>query len=122
VFIRSVRQRNETLVKTCKGHRDFQREFFRKGPKYLIPWPQGHRQGDRGARGHGFPRDRREVYSDRVGDIRAEALLLQLCGGSAPGGGRFSKEGVKEMIKEIVRGEAGKLTDERSSQLWRKRG
>ncbi len=33
--------------------------------------------------------------------------------GSAPGGGRFSKEGVKEMIKEIVQGEAGKLTDEK---------
>ena len=36
-FIRSIRQRNETLIKTCKAIIEFQREFFRKGPKYLIP-------------------------------------------------------------------------------------
>ena len=36
-FIRTIGQRNETLLKVCRAIVEFQREFFLKGPKYLKP-------------------------------------------------------------------------------------
>ena len=36
-FIRTIGQRNETLLKVCRTIVDFQREFFLKGPKYMRP-------------------------------------------------------------------------------------
>ncbi|HUX20813.1 MAG TPA: RNA polymerase sigma-54 factor, partial [Spirochaetia bacterium] len=36
-FIRSITQRNDTLLKIAKAIVEFQRDFFLRGPKYLVP-------------------------------------------------------------------------------------
>ena len=36
-FIRTIGQRNETLLKVCRAIVEFQREFFLRGPKYMRP-------------------------------------------------------------------------------------
>jgi RNA polymerase sigma-54 factor len=113
-FIRSVRQRNETLIKTCRAIVDFQREFFRKGPKYLIPLALKDIAKEIGVHEATVSRVTNGKYiQTEWGIFELKHFFSNSVAGSAPGGGRFSKEGVKEMIKEIVRGEAGKLTDEK---------
>jgi RNA polymerase sigma-54 factor len=44
--------------------------------------------------------------------------------GSSPGGTRFSKEGVKEMIKEIIEAEGTKthLTDQKIGEILAEKG
>jgi RNA polymerase sigma-54 factor len=113
-FIRSVRQRNETLIKTCRAIVDFQREFFRKGPKYLIPLALKDIAKEIGVHEATVSRVTSGKYiQTEWGIFELKHFFSNSVAGSAPGGGRFSKEGVKEMIKEIVHGEAGKLTDEK---------
>jgi RNA polymerase sigma-54 factor len=113
-FIRSVRQRNETLIKTCRAIVDFQREFFRKGPKYLIPLALKDIAKEIGVHEATVSRVTSGKYiQTEWGIFELKHFFSNSVAGSAPGGGRFSKEGVKEMIKEIVQGEAGKLTDEK---------
>ena len=113
-FIRSVRQRNETLIKTCRAIVDFQREFFRKGPKYLIPLALKDIAKEIGVHEATVSRVTSGKYiQTEWGIFELKHFFSNSVAGLAPGGGRFSKEGVKEMIKEIVQGEAGKLTDEK---------
>jgi len=113
-FIRSVRQRNETLIKTCRAIVDFQREFFRKGPKHLIPLALKDIAKEIGVHEATVSRVTSGKYiQTEWGIFELKHFFSNSVAGSAPGGGRFSKEGVKEMIKEIVHGEAGRLTDEK---------
>jgi len=113
-FIRSVRQRNETLIKTCRAIVEFQREFFRKGPKYLVPLALKDIAKEIGVHEATVSRVTSGKYiQTEWGIFELKHFFSNSVAGSAPGGGRFSKEGVKEMVKEIVRGEAGRLTDEK---------
>jgi RNA polymerase sigma-54 factor len=113
-FIRSVRQRNETLIKTCKAIVEFQREFFRKGPKYLIPLALKDIAKEIGVHEATVSRVTVGKYiQTEWGIYELKHFFSNSVAGSAPGGGRFSKEGVKAMVQEIV-GEGGaRLTDEK---------
>jgi RNA polymerase sigma-54 factor len=122
-FIRSVRQRNETLIKTCKSIVEFQREFFRKGPKYLVPLALKDIAKEIGVHEATVSRVTSGKYiQTEWGIFELKHFFSNSVAGSAPGGGRFSKEGVKEMIKEIVRGESGRLTDEKIAAALAEKG
>jgi len=122
-FIRSVRQRNETLIKTCKSIVEFQREFFRKGPKYLVPLALKDIAKEIGVHEATVSRVTSGKYiQTEWGIFELKHFFSNSVAGTAPGGGRFSKEGVKEMIKEIVQGEAGKLTDEKIAAALAEKG
>jgi RNA polymerase sigma-54 factor len=122
-FIRSVRQRNETLIKTCKSIVEFQREFFRKGPKYLVPLALKDIAKEIGVHEATVSRVTNGKYiQTEWGIFELKHFFSNSVAGSAPGGGRFSKEGVKEMIKEIVGGESGKLTDEKIAAALAEKG
>jgi RNA polymerase sigma-54 factor len=122
-FIRSVRQRNETLIKTCRSIVEFQREFFRKGPKYLVPLALKDIAKEIGVHEATVSRVTSGKYiQTEWGIFELKHFFSNSVAGSAPGGGRFSKEGVKEMIKEIVAGESGKLTDEKIAAALAEKG
>jgi RNA polymerase sigma-54 factor len=122
-FIRSVRQRNETLIKTCRSIVEFQREFFRKGPKYLVPLALKDIAKEIGVHEATVSRVTNGKYiQTEWGIFELKHFFSNSVAGSAPGGGRFSKEGVKEMIKEIVAAESGKFTDEKIGQLLAEKG
>jgi RNA polymerase sigma-54 factor len=122
-FIRSIRRRNETLIKTCRAIVEFQREFFRKGPKYLIPLALKDIAKEIGVHEATVSRVTSGKYiQTEWGIFELKHFFSNSVAGSAPGGGRFSKEGVKEMIKEIVHGEAGKLTDEKIVEALAEKG
>jgi RNA polymerase sigma-54 factor len=124
-FIRSVRQRNETLIRTCKAIVDFQREFFRKGPKYLIPLALKDIAGEIGVHEATVSRVTNGKYiQTEWGIFELKHFFSSSVAGSAPGGGRFSKRGVKEMLKEIVQAEGDKaaLTDQKILELLAEKG
>jgi RNA polymerase sigma-54 factor len=124
-FIRSVRQRNETLVKTCKAIVGFQREFFRKGPKHLTPLALKDIAKEIGVHEATVSRVTNGKYiQTEWGIFELKHFFSNPVAGSAPGGGRFSKEGVKEMLKEIVQGEGAKsaLTDEKIGEILAEKG
>jgi RNA polymerase sigma-54 factor len=113
-FIRSVRQRNETLIKTCKAIVEFQREFFRKGPKYLIPLALKDIAKEIGVHEATVSRVTVGKYiQTEWGIYELKHFFSNSVAGSAPGGGRFSKEGVKAIMLEIVSEGGAKLTDEK---------
>ena len=115
-FIRSIRQRNETLLKVCKAIVEFQREFFRKGPKYLVPLSLKDIAAEIGVHEATVSRVTNGKY------VQTEWGIFELkffFSNLVPGGGRFSKEGVKQMIKEIIEEEGGKkrLTDQKIGEI-----
>ena len=124
-FIRSIRQRNETLLKTCKAIVEFQREFFRKGPKYLVPLTLKDIAEQIGVHEATVSRVTNGKYvQTEWGIFELKYFFSSSVPGSSPGGTRFSKEGVKEMIKEIIEAEGTKthLTDQKIGEILAEKG
>ncbi|MBN1836015.1 MAG: RNA polymerase factor sigma-54 [Spirochaetales bacterium] len=124
-FIRSIRQRNETLLKTCKAIVEFQREFFRKGPKYLVPLALKNIAEEIGVHEATVSRVTNGKYvQTEWGIFELKYFFSSSVPGSSPGGTRFSKEGVKEMIREIIQaeGQEAPLTDQKIGELLAEKG
>ena len=124
-FIRSIRQRNETLLKTCKAIVEFQREFFRKGPKYLVPLALKNIAEDIGVHEATVSRVTNGKYvQTEWGIFELKYFFSGSVPGSSPGGARFSKGGVKEMMKEIIEAEGRKtpLTDQKIGEILAQKG
>jgi len=124
-FIRSIRQRSETLLKTCKAIVEFQREFFRKGPKYLVPLALKNIAEEIGVHEATVSRVTNGKYvQTEWGIFELKYFFSSSVPGSSPGGTRFSKEGVKEMVREIVEAEGRKapLTDQKIGELLAEKG
>lgn len=121
-FISSIRRRNQTLLKVCKAIVEFQREFFRKGSKYLVPLSLKDIAAEIGVHEATVSRVTNGKY------IQTEWGIFELkyfFSNSVPGGGRFSKEGVKQMIKEIIEEEEGskrRLTDQKIGEVLEGKG
>jgi RNA polymerase sigma-54 factor len=124
-FIRSIRQRNETLLKTCKAIVEFQREFFRKGPKYLVPLALKDIAEEIGVHEATVSRVTNGKYvQTEWGIFELKYFFSSSVPGSSPVGARFSKEGVKEMLREIIEAEGpGKhLTDQKLGEILAEKG
>jgi len=120
-FISSIRRRNQTLLKVCKAIVEFQREFFRKGSKYLVPLALKDIAAEIGVHEATVSRVTNGKY------VQTEWGIFELkffFSNSVPGGGRFSKEGVKQMIKEIIEEEGSKrrLTDQKIGEILEGQG
>jgi RNA polymerase sigma-54 factor len=120
-FIRSIRQRNETLLKVGRAIVEFQREFFRRGAKYLVPLSLKDIASEVGVHEATVSRVTNGKY------VQTEWGIFELkyfFSNSVPGGGHFAKEGVKQMIKEIVEQEGAKrpLTDQKIGEMLVSRG
>jgi len=102
-FIRTIGQRNETLLKVCRAIVEFQREFFLKGPKYMRPLTLKDVAGEIGVHEATVSRITSAKYIQTEWGIFS---LKHFFSNSVPttgtAGSRFSKEGVKEIIREII--------------------
>ena len=124
-FIRSIHQRNETLLKVCKTIIEFQRNFFRKGPQSLAPLTLKEIAREIGVHEATVSRVTNGKYiQTEWGIFELKYFFSNSVPGYSPGGIRFSKEGVKHMIKEIVGGKGGKraLTDQQLVEMLAVRG
>ena len=124
-FIRSIHQRNETLLKISKAIIEFQRDFFVKGPKYLIPLTLKDVADEVGVHETTVSRIANAKYMQTEwGVFEIKYFFSNSISGTGSTGSRFSKEGVKAMIKEILEEQSNgkKLSDQKISDELKKRG
>lgn len=124
-FIRSIHQRNETLVKIARAIVEFQRDFFMKGPKYLVPLTLRDIAQEVSVHETTVSRISHGKYlQTEWGIFELKYFFSNSISGPGSSGSRYSKEGVKQIIKEILEEDpSGKhLSDQKIADLLKKRG
>ena len=108
---------------------EFQRDFFLRGPKYLRPLTLKDIAGEVGVHEATVSRITSAKYVQTEWGIFAlKHFFSNSIAGSGSGGSRFSKEGVKETIREIITGEGGEgpvgagLSDQKIVEILAARG
>ncbi|MBN1699239.1 MAG: RNA polymerase factor sigma-54 [Spirochaetales bacterium] len=124
-FIQSIKRRNETLVRVCRAIVEFQRDFFRKGPKYLVPLTLRDIAEEVGVHDSTISRISNGKY------IQTEWGIFELkffFSSSVPGNGlnhnQVAKQSVKIIIKEIIEKEGAEkhLSDKKIADMLEERG
>jgi RNA polymerase sigma-54 factor len=123
-FIRTIGQRNETLLKVSRAIVEFQREFFMKGPKYLRPLTLKDIAGEIGVHEATVSRITSSKYMQTEwGIFSLKHFFSNSVAGTGTTGTRFSKEGVKEIIREIIgQKDAGSLSDQKIVEVLAAKG
>jgi len=123
-FIQNLRYRKNTLFKVCRAIMEFQVDFFRRGPKYLKPLTLKD------------VAQQLEINESTVSRVTTGKYVQTEWGiyelkhffSNAVSSNQFSKEGVKETIREILaenkadHKDAKKLSDQKISDLLSQRG
>lgn len=124
-FIRSIHQRNGTLLKVCRAVVEFQRDFFLKGPKYLKPLTLKDVASEIGVHEATVSRITSGKYAQTEwGLFELKHFFSNAISGTGSRGSRYSKEGVKEIIREIIteEGNGKELSDKQIEEILRERG
>ena len=122
-FIRSIHQRNQTLLKVARAVVEFQRAFFSKGPKYLAPLTLKDVAGEVGVHETTVSRIAHSKYMQTDwGIFELRYFFTNSISGAGSQGSRYSKEGVKQVIKEIIGTEASALSDRDIMETLARRG
>jgi RNA polymerase sigma-54 factor len=122
-FIQSINQRNHTLLRVSRAIVEFQRAFFAKGPKYLLPLTLRDIARELGVHETTVSRTSNGKYMQTEwGIYELRHFFSNSITGAGSGGSRYSKKGVKEIIKEIISGEERRLSDQELSDLLARRG
>ncbi len=120
-FIQNLRYRKNTLFKVCRAIMEFQVDFFRRGPKYLKPLTLKD------------VAQQLEINESTVSRVTTGKYVQTEWGiyelkhffSNAVSSNQFSKEGVKETIREIMADHNKadkKLSDQKISDLLSQRG
>ncbi|MCL2412211.1 MAG: RNA polymerase factor sigma-54, partial [Treponema sp.] len=123
LFINHLSQRNKTLIRVANAILEFQRSFFMNGPKYLAPLTLGDIARELEIHEATVSRTANGKYMQTdwgIFEIR-HFFSNSICG-TGSGGSQFSKESVKEIIKEIIAAENRLLSDMEISALLRQKG
>ena len=124
-FINSIQLRNSTLLKIANVIVEFQRNFFLKGPKYLLPLTLKDVAREVDVHETTVSRISNAKYMQTEwGIYPLKYFFTNSISGSGSKGSRYSKEGVKAVIKEILEEETSKkhLSDQKVSDLLKLQG
>lgn len=122
-FIKSINQRNHTLLRVGRAIVEFQRAFFAKGPKYLVPLTLKDIAAEIGVHETTVSRIANKKYMQTEwGIFEIRHFFTNSISGAGSGGSRYSKEGVKEIIREMILSEEGHLSDQEISDLLTRKG
>lgn len=123
-FIRSIGQRNETLLRVCRVIVEYQRDFFRMGPKHLVPLTLKDIAKEIDVHEATVSRiTTRKHIQTEWGIFELKYFFSNSISGPGSSGSRYSKQGVKEIIKEIFEEEgSSQLTDKRIAEILANRG
>lgn len=124
-FIRSIHQRNQTLVKIARAIVEFQRDFFTKGPKYLVPLTLKDIAEEVDVHETTVSRITTAKYiQTEWGIFELKYFFTNSISGAGSSGSRYSKEGVKQIIKEIIADDESDkhLSDQKISDILKKQG
>jgi RNA polymerase sigma-54 factor len=122
-FIRSIHQRNQTLFKVARAVVEFQRAFFAEGPKRLAPLTLKDVADEVGVHETTVSRiaNRKYVQTD-WGIFELRYFFTNSISGAGSRGSTFSKEGVKQVIKEIIESEDSILSDRDIVEVLARKG
>ncbi len=125
-FIHSINQRNQTLLRVARAIVEFQRDFFLRGKKYLVPLTLKDIANEIDVSEATVSRISRSKYiQTEYGLFEVKHFFTNSISGAGSTGSRYSKEGVKEIIREILTQEDrdGKsMSDQKISDLLAQRG
>jgi RNA polymerase sigma-54 factor len=122
-FIRSIHQRNLTLLKVARAVVEFQRSFFAEGPKRLAPLTLKDVADEIGVHETTVSRiaNRKYMQTD-WGLFELRYFFTNSISGAGSRGSSFSKEGVKQVIKEIIEAEDSTLSDHDIVEVLARKG
>jgi RNA polymerase sigma-54 factor len=122
-FIQSIQQRNKTLLKVVRSIVEFQRAFFARGPKYLSPLTLKDIAKEVGVHETTISRiaGKKYVQTD-WGIFELRYFFTNSISGSGSRGSRFSKSGVKQVIKEIIEKETSSMSDQDITDILAHKG
>ncbi|MCL1814768.1 MAG: RNA polymerase factor sigma-54 [Treponema sp.] len=118
-FIQSINQRNHTLLRVTRAVVEFQRPFFTKGPRYLAPLTLRDIAGELGVHDATVSRIANGKYMQTEWGIFEFRRFFNQ---PVTKGSRFSREGVKEILKEIITGDERRLSDQDLVKILARRG
>jgi RNA polymerase sigma-54 factor len=122
-FIHSVNQRNHTLLRVSRAIVEFQRSFFVNGPKSLAPLTLRDIAGELGVHETTVSRIANGKYMQTEwGIFEIRYFFTNSISGIGSGGSRYSKEGVKEIIRELISAENRRFSDQEITGLLAKQG
>jgi RNA polymerase sigma-54 factor len=122
-FIQSVNQRNHTLLRVSRAVVEFQRPFFANGPRYLAPLTLGDIAKEIGVHETTVSRTANGKYMQTEwGIFEIRHFFSNSITGPGSGGSRYSKEGVKVIIREMISGENRRFSDQEIAELLAKQG
>jgi len=123
LFIGHLKKRNKTLIRTANAILEFQRSFFLYGPKKLVPLTLKDIAGELKLHETTVSRIANGKYMQTEwGIFEIRYFFTNSIGKTGSNSSNFSKEGVKQVIKEIINAENRLLSDQDISALLSKRG
>ncbi|MDR1239424.1 MAG: RNA polymerase factor sigma-54 [Treponema sp.] len=122
-FIQSVNQRNHTLLRVARAIVEFQRSFFMKGPRALTPLTLRDIAKELGVHETTVSRIANGKYMQTEwGIFEIRYFFSNSISGTGSAGSRFSKAGVKELIRELIAAEGRHCSDQQIAGLLAARG
>ena len=122
-FMDAINQRNHTLLRVSRAIVEFQRSFFTSGPKFLAPLTLRDIAGELGIHETTVSRTANGKYMQTEwGIFELRYFFSNSISGTGSGGSRYSKGGVKEVIRELISNENHSLSDNDIADLLSKRG
>ncbi len=135
-FMGTIERRNLTILKLTRALVVYQRDFFTYGPARLAPLRMKDVAEEIGMHEATVSRaangkylqcewgifELRHFFSNQVGSARRADSASSGPSDAAYTAGRFSKEGVKEIVREIIEGADEALSDQKISDQLATRG
>jgi RNA polymerase sigma-54 factor len=122
-FIQSINQRNHTLLRVSRAIVLFQRRFFEKGPKYLAPLTLRDIASGLGVHETTVSRASHGKYMQtQWGIFEIRHFFTNSISGAGSQGSPYSKEGVKEIIKDIISQESRRFSDNEIARILADQG
>ncbi|MDR0495330.1 MAG: RNA polymerase factor sigma-54 [Treponema sp.] len=122
-FINLLAMRNHTLMMVARAIVKFQQSFFLQGPQHLVPLTLSDIAGDLGIHETTVSRTANGKYMQTEwGIFELRYFFTNSISGTGSEGSRFSKEGVKAIIQELVSADQQNLSDLDISGLLAQRG
>jgi RNA polymerase sigma-54 factor len=123
VFINSIAMRNHTLKMVARSIVEFQQNFFSEGPQYLVPLTLGDIAKELDIHETTVSRAANGKYMQTEwGIFELRYFFTNSISGTGSNGSRFSKEGVKAIIQEMVNTDEQNLSDLDISRILARRG
>jgi RNA polymerase sigma-54 factor len=122
-FINALAMRNHTLMMVARAIVEFQRPFFMHGPQHLAPLTLRNIAEELGIHETTVSRTANGKYMQTEwGIFELRYFFTNSISGTGSEGSRFSKEGVKAIIQELVNADEQHLSDLDISGLLARRG